>query len=77
VNFTFSQVADSLNHRVWLYTAGTGMVSTAVGSGRRGCRDAAGAAVAELNYPAGLAALPGGTGILASRRPLGFDCSVS
>ena len=77
MNFTFSQVADSLNHRVRLYTAATGMVSTAVGSGRRGWCDAAGAAAAELNYPAGLAALPGGAGVLAPRHPLGFGRIVS
>lgn len=49
-------IADSLNHRVRLYTAATGMVSTAVGSGRRGFTDSSDPSVAELNYPTGLAA---------------------
>ena len=49
-------VADSLNHRVRLYDAATDLVSTAVGSGRRGYRDSADTPKeAELNYPTGLA----------------------
>ena len=48
-------VADSLNHRVRLYSASSDSVSTVVGSGRRGWRDAADGTAAELNYPTGLA----------------------
>lgn len=48
-------IADSLNHRVRLYEAETDTVTTVVGSGRRGWRDAEEGTAADLNYPTGLA----------------------
>lgn len=48
-------IADSLNHRVRLYSAASDSVSTVVGTGQRGWRDARNGTTADLNYPTGLA----------------------
>ncbi len=48
-------IADSLNHRVRLYRAASNSVTTVVGSGQRGWRDAINGTAADLNYPTGLA----------------------
>jgi DNA-binding beta-propeller fold protein YncE len=55
--------ADSGNNRIRVLSADLQQVSTVAGDGAEGHRDGA-AAQAQFNWPAGLALLPGGRGVL-------------